>query len=220
MLTVAWLSDILTEMPCSRSGVVDYEHCMPYPNLAVAQSYGFKENVLFTFAAQFYLRRQINHVQGWMYDPKTDGRMRRPRPLIGIKDIEAKLSLDFAGTNYAFRPEDPPSPDFLTARLRAKWWEGMVLIYRPFIRQVLMLSHNIATGENRPLHGDDGGGRVDMPIIENTARGLADIHSVALYYAQRGINALIECTRAYNRLRDRRYIVTNPFVTSHGYAPL
>jgi hypothetical protein len=182
----------------------------------VAQDYGIPEGVLSGYLAQVYLRRQLNQVHGWLYAPKS----RKPttrKPHLTVGDIEARFDMSFAGPAYEFLPSDPPASDILNARLRAKYWGAHVLMYRPFVRQVLTLSHNLATGEDHPLY-DGRTYPVDIPVLNPKARNIADMDSSVMWYAQQGIRAMMESTRAFHELKDKRFIVTNIFGTARAYA--
>jgi hypothetical protein len=103
--------------------------------------------------------------------------------------------------------------------LRAKYWGAQVITYRPFIRQILQFSHSIknhASSPNFPTVSSEFRQDVTAPVIHPKARTHNDIDPQVVELAKKGIKALIESTRAFHGLGDKRPIITNIFGTAHA----
>lgn len=83
--------------------------------------------------------------------------------------------------------EGAPAPDILRARLRANYWGALARIYRPMIMQTLSYNHHLSRDS------------FDMVL-----------------YAECGVRALVESTRAYHGVEERPFIITNPFSPAHA----
>ncbi|KAK3933897.1 hypothetical protein QBC46DRAFT_274875, partial [Diplogelasinospora grovesii] len=57
---------------------------------------------------------------------------------------------------------------------------------------------------------------VMVPAIGADARTPGDIPEQVIEYAAKGILALIESTRAFHNVEDKRFIITNVFGTAHA----
>ncbi|KAG7414887.1 hypothetical protein Forpi1262_v016788 [Fusarium oxysporum f. sp. raphani] len=117
---------------------------------------------------------------------------------------DAVSGMCWVASSFAFREDDPPADDILAARLRAKYWGAQVITYRPFIRQILQFSHSIKTHASCP----------NFPSVSSETHG--DIDPQVVELAKKGIKALIESTRAFHGLGDKRPIITNVFGTAHA----
>ncbi len=174
---------------------------MPYPNVQLAQSLGFEYNVLQSYLAQLYLRKSLNQIHSMLYNPEKPERTATEEgapPGHLIDYIQNSLDMRFVPPGFKFKQTDPPAQDILAARLRAKYWGAQVITHRPFIRQIVENNHKILAGEAGPSrlipeYPDD--------IVENAIRGM---------------RALVESTRAFHRIGDRRFIITNVFGTAHA----
>ncbi|EGU82153.1 hypothetical protein FOXB_07329, partial [Fusarium oxysporum f. sp. conglutinans Fo5176] len=94
-----------------------------------------------------------------------------------------------------------------------------VITYRPFIRQILQFSHSIknhASSPNFPSVSSEFRQDITAPVIHPKARTHGDIDPQVVELAKKGIKALIESTRAFHGLGDRRPIITNVFGTAHA----
>jgi len=209
-------SDIIAELPLPQSHILAFEEMMPYPNINLAKELGFDEYVLQSYLAQLYLRKSLNVIHQLLYNPEN------PRPLQAqdgtptgrfIDSIQKSLDMRFVPPEFMFQHSDPPAEDLLAARLRAKYWGAHVITYRPFIRQILEHNYRLISmgspssgpdayrGETR-FQGDGAdAGVISEEVIEN---------------AVKGIRALIESTRAFHRVPDKRFIITNVFGTAHA----
>jgi hypothetical protein len=187
---------------------------MPYPNIQVATGLGFDEHVLQSYLAQLYLRKRLNQIHGMLYNPE------KPLPLNAttgapggtiIDYIQETISMDFVPLEFKFKPTDPPADDILSARLRAKYWGAKVITYRPFVRQILEFNFQKMSNES-PMPASDFRSGVVVPVIGPNN----DIPPQMIDYAVKGVGALIESTRAFHGLKEKRYVVTNIFGTAHA----
>ncbi|KAL2148395.1 hypothetical protein VTH82DRAFT_2315 [Thermothelomyces myriococcoides] len=205
-------SDIIAELPLPQSHILAYEDIMPYPNIQVAKALGFDEHVLQSYLAQLYLRKTLNQIHGMLYNPE------KPLPLDVtsgaaniIEYIQETMHLRFVPPEFMFQPTDPPASDILSARLRAKYWGAQVITYRPFVRQILEFNFQ-KTANDSPLPASDFRSGVVVPVIGPDN----DIPPQMIEYAVKGVGALIESTRAFHGLKEKRFIVTNIFGTAHA----
>ena len=196
---------------------------MPYPNHQLAAEHGFSEEVLQSYTAQLYLRNHLNQIHKSLYDPR-DFRSIQPYSYDGTRTVDILFeSLDISRwvpAIFRFNESDPPALDILAARLRAKYWGARVITYRPFVKMIVEFHHGrkhspAGAAPSIPTHGDYRS-ELTVPHIHPEAQSSRDIPDQVIEYARRGVNALIESTRAFHGLRDRRFIVTNVFGTAHA----
>jgi hypothetical protein len=100
------------------------ENVMPYPNINWGQERGFDARALQGYLAHLYVRKSLNRVYGLLYN-------RGSLLPSGVPNIIV------APPGFGLHSGDPPAKDILSARLRAKFWDAQVILYRPFIRQIL-----------------------------------------------------------------------------------
>lgn len=177
---------------------------MPYPNPVVAErELGFDQRVIESYFAQLYLRKKLNQIHGTIYNPDKP-QLQLPSDDM-IDSIQKSLHIpSFVPPVFKFDPADPPAGDILAARLRAKYWGAQVITYRPFVRKILELNFSKhSPSDSHSARGPDTGPDDDIPPDH-------------LYYAEKGIQALIESTRAFHGLPEKRFIITNVFGTSHA----
>lgn len=63
-------SDILAELPCPHSGLLNYECVMPWPNLPAAVDVdGMDHQVVESFKGQLHLRNVLNKVHNMLTRP-------------------------------------------------------------------------------------------------------------------------------------------------------
>lgn len=192
---------------------------MPYPNLVLANSQGFSERVLQGYSAQLYLRKKLNQVHNLLYDQR---RSEDPRQMVGDPEVESGIrSIQtelrdarniWVPKDYKWNEDEPPAPDILSARLRAKYWGSQVIIYRLYIRAILELdgSTSLMLGGRPPQPEDWASMGLDFG-------GPNNVDPRILNFARLGIHALIESTRAFHGLdSSQRLIITNVFGTAHA----
>jgi hypothetical protein len=126
--------------------------------------------------------------------------------------------MQFVPPEFKFEHSDPPAPDILSARLRAKYWGAQVITHRPFIRQILEFNHKAKSESfESPLSTySEFRSDVMVPAIGADARTPGDIPQQVIEYAAKGILALIESTRAFHNVEVKQFIITNVFGTAHA----
>lgn len=211
-------SDLIAELPLPPSGLLSYENEMPHPNMSMLQ--GFPQNVLDSYPGQLYLRTHLNSIHRMFYSPEDPTR-RQHTDEIKFKNVELVLeavsSMVWVTPNFAFKEDDPPANDILSARLRAKYWGAQVITHRPFIRQLLQFSHNRKHPSSpNPPATSEFRADIDVPRIAPQAKSSSEIDPELVRLAQKGIKALIESTRAFHNLGPGRPIITNVFGTAHA----
>jgi hypothetical protein len=188
---------------------------MPYPNPNVAsKDLGFDERVIASYFAQLYLRKKLNQIHGMLYNPdKPPPSQAASGEVIDTIQNSLDIGSGFVPPEFLFDLADPPAGDILAARLRAKYWGAQVITYRHFVREILESNFNkISPSEPLPL--TSGGIRSDVRVP-----GIGPDNNISpklLNYAIRGIRGLIESTRAFHGLEEKRFIITNVFGTSHA----
>ncbi|KAI0016194.1 hypothetical protein F4780DRAFT_706188 [Xylariomycetidae sp. FL0641] len=216
-------SDILAELPLPQSGILQYEDRMPYPSSMFASTHaGFSEEVVSSYVAQLYLRKQLNKIHSYLYD--QDNEIKKTNDEAGmtleerINDIQGMLRearAFWVPRSYSWADTDPPANEILAARLRAKYWGSQVILYRPFLRIILEREHAPPYMYRNAVPPTDiwaslgmDGGRHNIPQY---------IDPRTIQYARLAIEALIESTRAFHGMDpSQRVIITNVFGTAHA----
>jgi len=210
-------SDLIAEMQLPPSGLLSYEDDMPHPNMSLLE--GFNQRILDSYPGQLYLRTHLNSIHRMFYAPEDPAKAGKDKfRNVGVVS-DAVSGMHWVAPSFAFREDDPPADDILAARLRAKYWGAQVITYRPFIRQILQFSHSIknhASSPNFPSVSSEFRQDVTAPVIHPKARTIGDIDPQVVELAKKGIKALIESTRAFHGLGDKRPIITNIFGTAHA----
>ncbi|KAI3573326.1 hypothetical protein IWW34DRAFT_810698 [Fusarium oxysporum f. sp. albedinis] len=210
-------SDLIAEMPLPPSGLLSYEDDMPHPNMSLLE--GFDQRILDSYPGQLYLRTHLNSIHRMFYAPEDPAKPGKDKfRNVGVVS-DAVSGMHWVASSFAFREDDPPADDILAARLRGKYWGAQVITYRPFIRQILQFSHSIknhVSNPNFPSVSSEFRQDVTAPVIHPKARTHGDIDPEVVELAKKGIKALIESTRAFHGLGDKRPIITNVFGTAHA----
>ncbi|EXL39184.1 hypothetical protein FOCG_18203 [Fusarium oxysporum f. sp. radicis-lycopersici 26381] len=210
-------SDLIAEMQLPPSGLLSYEDDMPHPNMSLLE--GFDQRILDSYPGQLYLRTHLNRIHRMFYAPEDPAKPCKDKFRNVDLVSDAVSGMRWVSSSFAFREDDPPADDILAARLRAKYWGAQVITYRPFIRQILQFSHSIknyASCPNFPSVSSEFRQDVTAPVIHPKARTHGDIDPQVVELAKKGIKALIESTRAFHGLGDKRPIITNVFGTAHA----
>ena len=207
-------SDILAELRVPQTGILHYEEQMPYPNINLALQ-GYSNAIMSSYSAQLYLRKQLNLIHELFYNPSSRNDRTTEEKMEYLQTSLERSRHQWVPAEFTFTDKDPPAGDILSARLRAKYWGSQTILYRPFIDAIL-----------HPDRSTDG-------LFSQTPRALSDVVDTSMYtlppnmtvetfpraltYAARGINALIESTRAFHGLDPKhRLLVTNVFTTAHA----
>ncbi|KAK2666436.1 Zn(2)-C6 fungal-type DNA-binding domain [Fusarium oxysporum f. sp. vasinfectum] len=175
--------------------------------------------ILDSYPGQLYLRTHLNRIHRMFYAPEDPAKPCKDKFRNVDLVSDAVSGMDWVAPSFAFREDDPPADDILAARLRAKYWGAQVITYRPFIRQILQFSHSLknhASSPNFPSVSSEFRQDITAPAIHPKARTHGDIDPQVVELAKKGIKALIESTRAFHGLGDKRPIITNVFGTAHA----
>lgn len=204
-------------MQLPPSGLLSYEEDMPHPNMSLLE--GYNQRILDSYPGQLYLRTHLNSIHRMFYAPEDPTKSGKDK----FRNVEvvsdAVSGMHWVAPSFAFREDDAPAEDILGARLRAKYWGAQVITYRPFIRQILQFSHaykNHASSPNFPTVSTEFRQDVIAPVIHPKTRTHSDIDAQVVDLARKGIKALIESTRAFHGLGEKRPIITNVFGTAHA----
>ncbi|EPE10638.1 c6 zinc finger domain containing protein [Ophiostoma piceae UAMH 11346] len=223
-------SDILAELRLPPSGILAYEQQMPYPSGEEALRHGFRHYVIESYSAQLYLRNQLNNIHKNLYDgSRGDGHPNHQQIDVFTDVLDATRWVPLC---FAFSDEDAPPREILAARLRAKYWGGQVILHRFFIKRILEANYckrerqqkkeaaAKALAEYRSRGESPPEGFIMPEAYDLDAAAQArekEIYSLySLQLAARGIQALIESTRAFHGLPEKRFIITNVFGTAHA----
>lgn len=210
------------ELNLPRSGILSYEEGTPYPNGG-----GFidcEDHVIKSYLAQLYIRKRLNEISTAFYsDDQTSGANGIERK-VSINEVRQMIRMDpeasisWLPTEYRFVETDPPATDILSARLRAKYWGFQVICLRPFIKMILDFSIQLEEGSLTEAavvpETNFNLNKVEAPYIEAGTKKYEDINPEVVRFAQEGINALQESTRAFHNLDHHRLLLTNFFGTA------
>lgn len=201
-------SDILAELPMPHSGILTYEEAIPFPNLSQQLNGGYASTILTSYAAQLWVRKQLNQVHNQLYRlDLPDGGPAMQATTEHLEKVLAKSQ--WVPAEFQFQDSDEPASDFLAARLRAKYWGSQVILYRKYIHIILHnqhSSHNVLDGWTLYKVDDKQSFRVPPGM-----------NPQALNYARLGISALVQSTKAFHGLeKGHRILVTNVFTTAHA----
>jgi hypothetical protein len=107
---------------------------------------------------------------------------------------------------------------FLTARVRERYWRAQVITYRPFVSMILEFNYlkkhsgRATIPTQSPFR--DG---IAHPTITPSTQTFMDLDPRLVDMARKGLTALIESTRVFHHLNERRPILTSVFCTAHTY---
>jgi hypothetical protein len=188
---------------------------MPHPNMSLLK--GFSKPILDSYLGQLYLRTHLNSIHRMFYSPDDPSKLDRESRYKNVGVVaDAVSSMQWVGPSFAFNEHDPPAGDLLSARLRAKYWGAQNITFRPFIRQILHFSAaNSHPAEVEPPISEFRA-EIDVPRIQPDDKVPSDLDPSLIEFAKKGIKALIESTRAFHGLGDKRPIITNVFGTAHA----
>ncbi|KAK8050625.1 hypothetical protein PG994_012355 [Apiospora phragmitis] len=207
-------SDILAELRVPQTGISHYEEQMPYPNINLALQ-GYSNAIVSSYSAQLYLRKQLNLIHELFYNPSSRNDRTTEEKMEYLQTSLETSRHQWVPAEFTFKDSDPPAGDILSARLRAKYWGSQNILYRPFIDIILhpdRPSDGLFSQTPHRLHDT-----VDTSMYPLPPNMTVETFPRALTYAARGINALIESTRAFHGLDPRhRLLVTNVFTTAHA----
>ncbi|OLN86386.1 hypothetical protein CCHL11_06377 [Colletotrichum chlorophyti] len=222
-------SDILAEIELPQSVGQQYDEGMAWPSMVLMEN-DFSSRVRGSYVGQLYLRKTLNSLHSSLYNPRNVN-FPIENKLEFVKGLEETLrKMEWVSPDFFFKESDPPANNLLDARLRAKFWGARVIIYRPFIKFVLELTQKV---QQQP----DGAGTLDRKAISTMGVYSQDDASTLLRvdqshgnarspydelsediasYAERGIAALVQSTKAFHGVDNKRLLVTNIFGTAHA----
>ncbi|KAI5461901.1 hypothetical protein BGZ63DRAFT_454557 [Mariannaea sp. PMI_226] len=210
-------SDLIAELQLPPSGLHAYEDEMPQPNMSLLE--GHDQRILESYLGHLYLRTHLNRIRRALYIPE-DANIGTAKDLFRNVDLVASAvsGIHLAIPSFAFKEDDPPAEDLLSAIFRAKYWGAQVVAYRPVIRQVLQFSHSSQDHPTSPSFSTASSFRQDViaPAVDANARSQNEIEVEMVELAKRGVKALIESTRALHHIDDKQATITNVFSTAHG----
>lgn len=161
------------------------------------------------YALHIYLTKHCEHVAARMSQGEDMETM-----LSTIDKLQlAVTTKSYMSQLYPFSEDDPPSADVLSALLRGKHWAALGVTFRPCIKLILCLSFRLRCSEA------GSAGRMATAYDElrpATIRRVESLPFKVWHYAREGIRALIESTRAFHGLEDRRPVLINAFGTAHA----
>ena len=117
---------------------------------------------------------------------------------------------------------DEPAKNILVARLRAKYYGARVITYRHFVLHILGDSAARSLRQGQQIN-DKFRTEVEVPHINEIVTSIKLISDKVLEYVHCCIDALMESTKAFDRVVDitkERLLVTNPWGTAHAYVSL
>jgi hypothetical protein len=151
-----------------------------------------------------------------------------------MEAVERNLEIFELSTRlFKWKENDPPAKDILAARLRAKFYGAQVVMYRPFVRQVLQYSWSVRQQERvqpkseimKEIPEDEipGSAFQSKPSVTATKKDMSEDDIVKRnfdknewHYFELGIKALFNSTKAFWGMGPERLIVTNVFGTAHA----
>ncbi|EME42038.1 hypothetical protein DOTSEDRAFT_72963 [Dothistroma septosporum NZE10] len=221
-------SDILAELRLPSSGMNTIENLllMPHKVDEVDESYSGLDtdgkpedydNILLFYTAQLFLRRKLNQVHQEMYGPGCLG-----LPLFQVQEMlqghESLLSKWRAGLpdKLKWDDQDPPPPDILSARLRAKYWGARYVINRPFLDYALHIMAHVRDGKSVERVARDGYGNPRDKADIHLFKAIQQLGDEEVWLAaKRCIHAAMQSTVAFDGVPDR-LVVTNIHGTAHA----
>lgn len=122
-----------------------------------------------------------------------------------------------AGNQQWNKEAGEPATDILNARLRAKYFGARVITFRHYVLKFLERSPG-KSGVQQHVAGEYLA-KFKAPVVDPEATRLEDFDPIAVEYAEAGIKALINSTKAFYGMGppgEKRLIVTNVWGTAHA----
>lgn len=167
---------------------------MPYPCLQTFQKrLGFRQDVINSYMCQVFLCRRVNEISNEMYNPQKPVKLEERFWYTTYIEDNVFNKQSVWAYELAFDEGEPPTSDILHMRFRAKYWRAKVILYRPYIEEVMANPRSIPSHATTPT---------------------------VLQYACKGIAALIKSTEAFQGRRDKLHTITDVFGIAHTYVIL
>lgn len=226
-------SDILAELRLPSSGIQTIEnmllmpHNMPdkeeesYEGIQQAQQESNDkeayDNILMYYTAQTFLRKRLNQIHKEMYgDQCLNQTIPQVREMLSGHEETLGNWRKTLPPALRWNDLDPPPPDILDARLRAKFWGARYVSNRPFLDYALHIMGQVKDGHSiesvaRDVHGNPRE-RAEIHLFEAIATmGESEIWQAS----KRCIDAAMHSTVALDGVPDR-LIMTNIHGTAHA----
>lgn len=227
-------SDILAELRLPSSGIQTIEnmllmpHNMPekeednYESLERGQLEGNDttsyDNILMYYTAQTFLRKRLNQVHKEMYgDQCLNQPIEEVREMLSGHEETLSRWRDMLPLALRWNDGDPPPPDILDARLRAKYWGARYVINRPFLDYALHIMAQEKEGRSIEQAARDVHGNPREKAEIHLFKAISSMGEDAVWLScKRCIDAAMHSTVAFDGVPDR-LIVTNIHGTAHAY---
>ena len=229
-------SDILAEMRLPSSGIQTIENMLLMPhNMPDKEEESYEDiqqvqqdnndsesydNILLFYTAQMFLRKRLNQVHKEMYgDQCLNQTVSQVREMLSSHEEVLGNWRESLPATLAWKNEDPPPPDILPARLRAKYWGARYIINRPFLDYALHIMPHAKDGRNiESVAKDVNGNSRDQAEIQ-IFKAIEQMGENEIWQAvKRCIDAAMHSTVAFDGIleRNERLIVTNIHGTAHA----
>ena len=225
-------SDILAELPLSPSALRAHEDDIPWPvHMPDADLYQCltdttplcdlptASDILIAYTAQLWLRRRLNHTQRSLY-----GNVMFPLSTTTLCETLQGQQNDLRGwrerlpDSFQWKDEDPPSPDILCARLRAKYYGASYITLRPFLDFALHVAPGLRDGLDLASSAvaADGSRRSNAEL--QIFRAILTLPDVNRWRAAKDcVQAAVQSTCAFDGILSKhQLIVTNIHGTAHA----
>lgn len=222
-------SDILAEMKLPDSGIQDIEGklCLPN-NMPEDEVESYKQlepdgrqedsaSILLFYTAQLFLRRKLNEVHRQMYGADyLDHSLSQVKEMLQGHESMLTAWRDCLPPKLAWKDDDPPPSDILSARLRAKYWGARYVINRPFLDFGLHILPGLKEGKSMEEVARDGYGNKRDKAEIHLFQAIWELGEREVYRASaRCVHAAMKSTVAFDGVPNR-LIVTNIHGTAHA----
>lgn len=215
-------SDLLAELDLSRSGMSEMESRMTLPNGRFTMDFSSTQGQLvesnyraaLLYYAQIHLRKVLNRVHTDLYTEKRD--TAKQAHLLGITLVQWRVTLPPA---LLWEDSDPPAEDINIARMRAKYYGGRYIVFRPVLYHYLEVyrpdTQTDPGVESQLWYYIDQQGR-SMPSGPNGKSVCATLPEEKQAACKACIDSAMHSTRAFDGVKGGRPVVTNIFGTAHA----
>lgn len=226
-------SDILAELRLPSSGIQTIENMLLMPHnmpdkeeesyegiQQVQQDSNDKEsydNILLYYTAQTFLRKRLNQVHKEMYgDQCVNQSIQQVRSMLSGHEETLDNWRKTLPPALRWNDDDPPPPDILDARLRAKYWGARYVINRPFLDYALHIMPHAKEGVGIEDVARDAHGNPRELAEVQLFKAIAEMGEPEIWEAtQRCIAAAMHSTVAFDGVPDR-LVITNIHGTAHA----
>lgn len=219
-------SDILAELSFPSSGLPALE-LVPYniPDCSVTteNAAGIRETiythetVVLFYSAQTFLRTRLNNAHREVYgNHEAERSPMQIREMLRGHDLILTQWRTQLPQGLRWEDDDPPSPNILHARLRAKYWGARYVITRPFLDFVMHVMPYISSPADVGHAANDAQGNPRELAEVRLLEAIASMPRSEVWAAVKScIEAAMQSTVALDGVPDR-LIVTNIHGTAHA----